>query len=86
MTTTAHDLADSFRRLVAALAWLEDQPDGAERAQGIRARLAAHFGEVCDGLAGKTAKCLVHPRMLAHNCPACRSERIGRPDEGDRDA
>lgn len=76
-TTNAHDLADAFRRLVAALAWLDVQPDGSDRAQGIRTRLATHMGELCDGLAGKTAKCKQHPGMPGHNCPCCRSERIG---------
>lgn len=76
-TTTQADLAEAFRRLVAGLAWLELQPDGADRARGIRNRLAEHMGQICDGLAGKARKCRDHPGHLAHNCGPCRSERIG---------
>lgn len=82
MATTAPDLAEAFRRLVAALAWLDGQPDGIVRAQVIRRRFINDMANTCDLLAGKGVKCELHPSMLGHNCPCCRSERIGRePDD-----
>lgn len=81
MTTTQPQLAEAFRRLAAGLSWLEDQPpDGKDRANGIRARLADHMTQLADGLADKTRKCEKHAQALAHNCGLCRSERIGRAD------
>ncbi len=81
-TTNAHDLAEAFRRLVAGLAWLEDQPDGRDRAKQIRLNLTAHLGQLSDSLAGKAAKCSKHPTKLAEFCGPCRSERIAVKDEG----
>ena len=79
MTTTQTQLADAFKRLTAGLSWLEgQQPDGKDRANGIRARLADHMTQLADGMADKTRKCERHPQALAHNCGLCRSERIGR--------
>jgi hypothetical protein len=81
MTTTQTQLAEAFKRLAAGLSWLEDQqPDGKERANGIRNRLADHLTHLADGMADKTRKCDQHPQALAHNCGLCRSERIGRTD------
>ncbi len=77
MATTANDLAEAFRRLVAGLSWLEDQPDGPERAKHIRHNLTLHLGQLSDSLAGKAAKCEKHPTKLAEFCGPCRSERIG---------
>lgn len=81
MTTTQTQLSEAFKRLTAGLSWLEDQqPDGKERANGIRNRLADQMTQLADGLADKTRKCELHPQSLAHNCGLCRSERIGRAD------
>lgn len=77
MTATQADLAEAFRRLVAGLSWLEDQPDGPERAKHIRHNLTLHLGQLSDSLAGKAAKCEKHPTKLAEFCGPCRSERIG---------
>jgi len=81
MTTAQTQLAEAFKRLTAGLSWLEtQQPDGKERANGIRNRLADHLTQLADGMADKTRKCELHPQCLAHNCGLCRSERIGRAD------
>lgn len=79
MTTKQAELNEAFTRLAKALSWLDGQkPDGRERANSIRHSLTVHMTNVCDGLAGKTAKCPEHPREYAHNCAIHRSERIGR--------
>lgn len=81
MSATQTQLAEAFKRLTAGLSWLEgQQPDGKDRANGIRGRLADHMGQLADGLADKTRKCEQHPQALAYNCGLCRSERIGRAD------
>lgn len=81
MTTTQTQLAEAFKRLTAGLSWLEGQPpDGKERANGIRSRLADHMSQLADGMADKVRKCDEHPQSLAYNCGLCRSERIGRAD------
>jgi len=74
--TTAAELAEVFDQLAAALATLER--DDRRRASDIRARLAMTMRDLIDGLEGKTARCEKHPWEKAHNCAACKSERIGR--------
>jgi hypothetical protein len=79
-TNAQNDLAEAYQRLVAALACLDDQPDGKPRARTHRERLTAHMTTLCDQLAGKqTARCEKHVGEVAHNCRACRSERIAVP-------
>ena len=80
--TTQTELAESFRRLTAALADIEKQPDGTEPADGVRGRLAAHVDALIEGLRGTRPKhCQRHPGQLAHNCGPCRSEVLAAPDE-----
>jgi hypothetical protein len=75
MTTSQHQLADSFRHLTARLAQIDDTD--APRAAGVRARLAAHMDQLTASLDGKTEPCRQHRGWPAHNCAPCRSERIG---------
>lgn len=75
--TTQHELADAFRRLTSALAGVEEDAPGRERATGIRKRLAVYIDNILVSLAGGGQRCHAHPAMPAHNCGLCRSERIG---------
>lgn len=76
--TTRTELAASFDRLEAGLDWLDNQPDGHDKAKAVRSRVAEYLNHTADGFAGRHVRCKLHPgENLAHNCGPCRSERIG---------
>jgi hypothetical protein len=75
MTTTQHDLADSFRRLTTRLAEVDDTDPN--RAAVIRARLAAYHTDLAHQLDEKVGRCERHPWSSSFNCTACRSEQLG---------
>lgn len=77
MTTTRADLTDAWDRLAQGLDWLETQPDGGKvRAAELRAHLVHHFGNLCDGMAGRRERCPIHPTSFKLSCRECRSEKI----------
>lgn len=81
MSANRTDLIEAFNRLAEGIDWLETQPDGGKvRAAELRAHLHTHLGRLTDSITGKTKRCPRHPTSMAHNCPPCRSEQIGRAD------
>jgi hypothetical protein len=81
MTPSKADVFEAWDRLVNGLNWLEEQPDGGKvRAAELRVHLVHHFGNLCDGMAGKRERCPIHPTSFKRTCRECRSEKIATPE------